>query len=122
MQEKFGRRYPEKGAAGSSAPPPRTHPAGFHQPVYRAFAESDPADPLDFPAGDRLMVSNHREGLDGGPGQFTGDRSLDAQLGREIGSGAKRPTTGQTDEIDAAPGVALGNVPQQPGDIGFLTE
>src|SRR3984893_9740666 len=122
MGEKVRGRRPEKRAAGAGAPPPGADPAGLPQRVDRALAESHPADLFDLGAGHRLMIGDDGKGLDRRPRQLAGDPSLDPQSGGKIGCGAKRPAAGEADEVDAAPGIAFGELGKQFPDVGTLLE
>ena len=52
----------------------------------RALAEADAADLFDLGAGDRLVVGDHRQGLDRGARQSAGDPRLDAQGASKMGA------------------------------------
>ena len=110
MHEKVRRRYPEQRTAGAGASAPGAYPARFHQSVDGTLADRDPAYPFDHGAGDRLVVGDHREGLDRRARQFSGNGSLDTQFGGEIGGRAKRPAAGEPDEVYAAPGIVRGEL------------
>ena len=58
------------GRPGLGAPALGAHPARFHQHVDRALSERHAADLLDFGARDRLVIGDHREGLDRRPRQL----------------------------------------------------
>src|SRR5215472_4173157 len=118
MHEKVWRRYPEKRTAGGGSSASRAYPPRLHKGVDSAFAESDAAYLLDLGAGDRLVVGDHREGLDRGARQFSGYRMLDTQLGGEIRCGAKRPSTSEAHKVNAAPGIVFRELVQQSPDIG----
>ena len=115
VTQRSGRPGPARRALGAD-------PAGLHQRVDRSLAESDSPDLFDFGAGHRLVIGNHRKSFHRRPRQLAGDRPLDPQAGGKIGRGAKRPPAGQPDKVHAAPGVALGQLAQQPRDIGRFVE
>ena len=85
------------------APPARAHPAGFEQHVERALRGRNAADFLHFGAGDRLVVGDDRQHLEGSPGQLALVGNLALQQPGEVFGGSERPLAGHPNEDDPAP-------------------
>ena len=104
------------------APSARLDPARFQQDVQGAPAGGDASNFLDFGAGDRLMIGDDRERLDGGARQLAGDIHIAPQHIRQIPGRAHGPAVGDSHQIDPAPGVGRLELGEQRLDVGILRQ
>ena len=97
-------------------------PARLQQRIQRAAGERHAADFLHLGPGDRLLIGDDGQRLDGRARELAGDFGLDLQLVAEVGRGAEGPAILDLDQMNAAIGIEPAQFLQQAGQIGAFRQ